>query len=131
LRKGQIEDYLPDGFKTLEKIVSFVEDNLFYTKFLNPELEINFDEKRKELNQIVFDILGVEQLENYRSIKRTERVERQLEKGNTLTNSPDIPLSRFLLLRRLLVQALRFSRKYWYFFPSIISWILYLVSRIL
>ncbi len=131
LRKGQIEDYLPDGFKTLEKIVGLVEDEFFYTKFLNPELEINFDEKRKELNQIVFDILGIEQPENCRGIKRTERVERQLEKCNTLTTLPDIPLSRFLLLRRVLVLARRFSRKYWYWFPLIIFLILYLVSRIL
>ncbi len=114
LRKGQIEDYLPDGFKTLEKIIELVEDEVFYTKFLKPNLEVSFDERRTELNKIVFDILGIEQPENCLGIKRIERVEGQVKKGNTLTTLPDIRLSRFLLLRRRLVLARRVFRENWH-----------------
>ena len=111
LRKGEIEDYLPHGFNTLQKIVSLVEDEVFHAKFLNFSLESNFDERRKELNKIVFDILGIEQIGDRPPIKRIERVEAQVKKGSILTKLLNIIIPIFLLLRYLLIEVWSFFRK--------------------
>ena len=123
LREGEIEDYLPSGFNTLQKIVRLVEDDIFHANFLNSNVESNFDERRKELNKIVFDILGVEQPEDCRVIKRTEsvNVKAQGKKGSTLTKLPNIILPIFLLLRYFLIETWSFFRKNPIFYELLIG----------
>jgi predicted ATP-dependent endonuclease of OLD family len=131
LRKGEIEDYLPNGFNTLQKIVRLVEDEVFHANFLNCSLESNFDERKKELNKIVFDILEIEQPGDFLVIKKPERVEDQVKKGSTLTKLPNILLPIFLLLRHFLIEVWSFFRKHPYVSQSIIlTLVLFLVLLI-
>ena len=127
LRKGEIEDYLPQGFKTLQEIVKLIEDEVFYANFLNFSLEISFDERRKELNKIVFDILRIEQPDNCLSIKRIERVEEHLKKDNTVATLPNIPPSVILLLRHYLLLVRNFAREYSSLFEGIIAGLIVLL----
>ncbi len=131
LREGEIEDYLPHGFNTLQKIVRLVEDEVFHANFLNSSLESNFDERRKELNKIVFDILEIEQPGDSLVIKGIERAEAQVKKGSILTKLPNITLPIFLLLRYFLIEVWSFFRKHPDASQLIILALVFLVSLIL
>ena len=56
LQKGEIENYLPEGFKKLEKTIELIKDENF-NKWLSAPKN---DDKRKELDGIVFEIIGIE-----------------------------------------------------------------------
>jgi hypothetical protein len=115
----------------LQKIVRLVEDEVFHANFLNCSLESNFDERKKELNKIVFDILEIEQPGDFLVIKKPERVEDQVKKGSTLTKLPNILLPIFLLLRHFLIEVWSFFRKHPYVSQSIIlTLVLFLVLLI-
>lgn len=65
LEKGEIEDYLPNGFKDLEKLIELTEDK----KFIKWIIDSKTDEGLKELKDIIFSILNVEP-ENINSISQ-------------------------------------------------------------
>ncbi|MBD1890781.1 TOPRIM nucleotidyl transferase/hydrolase domain-containing protein [Coleofasciculus sp. FACHB-SPT9] len=132
LRKGQIEDYLPNGFKKLEKLIELVEDEVFNTRFLNQTSEGSFQDRRKELDKIVLEILGLEQAENHQSLQKNKKLEIQVNKSNNLTGSVKIRSSIILLFRRILAQKWRIFRKpsFWFVLSAIFN-ILYLVLCIL
>ena len=56
LQKGEIENYLPEGFKKLEKTIELIKDENF-NKWLSDTKD---DDKRKELDGIVFEIIEIE-----------------------------------------------------------------------
>ena len=55
LRNGEIEDYLPDGHKTLEKLISLLKDK----DYLNFVVAQNYSKQRQELTKIIFSVLKI------------------------------------------------------------------------
>lgn len=131
LRKGQIEDYLPNGFKTLKKIIKLVEDEIFYANFLNQNVDISLNERRKELEEIVCKILEIEQPENSLSIKENIKVEKQVKEGDKLAAPLNSILFGILSLRSTLIRAWRVFKKHSFWLVPIIIGILYIVVSIL
>lgn len=60
LKVGEIEDYLPDGYKKLEKLIEFLKDEDYLNFILSP----SYCERRKELTKIIFSILGTQILQD-------------------------------------------------------------------
>ncbi|MEH2347554.1 MAG: AAA family ATPase [Nostoc sp.] len=55
LRNGEIEDYLPDGNKTLEKLIGLLKDK----DYLNFIVAQNYSKQRQELTKIIFSVLKI------------------------------------------------------------------------
>jgi predicted ATP-dependent endonuclease of OLD family len=60
LKNGEIEKYLPDGNKSLEKLIEFLKSESYLNFILTP----GYREQRKELSEIIFSILGIQTLQD-------------------------------------------------------------------
>ncbi|MBD2069007.1 AAA family ATPase, partial [Leptolyngbya sp. FACHB-671] len=76
LRNGEIENYLPDGHKTLEGLIDLLKDK----NYLNPLLSKEYCKQRQELTKIILSILQL-------PLKRDEEIVLALRKHQV--NAPE------------------------------------------
>ncbi|MBN3962280.1 AAA family ATPase [Nostoc sp. NMS8] len=55
LRDGEIEDYLPNGHKTLEGLINLLKDKGYLNFIVDP----NYSKQRQELTKIIFSVLRI------------------------------------------------------------------------
>ncbi len=59
LSKGEVEDYLPEGYKNLNKLIELIKDERKFKDFI---IHRDYQDKRLELSKIICSILGIKLL---------------------------------------------------------------------